>query len=123
MAERMNLYAVLDMVLEKIQNQPEKNLTQHSFFQIITDDSIRIAIFNRLEKDGFILEVNRNSPLSAFVISIEGRIFLHNGGYLGEHRRQLWLERWTITKSVATVAYSLAVLAVAIWAVAIEMRN
>lgn len=54
-------------------------------------------------------------------ITVDGRLFLAEGGFMGRHRKDLRNQWWTGVKLAGTVAYSVMVLAVAIWAVRVEI--
>jgi hypothetical protein len=57
-------------------------------------------------------------------ISTEGEMFLRKGGFVGQEQREEEDRLWQRVKTVGTVLYSVLVLAVAVWAVCVEMgRN
>jgi hypothetical protein len=111
---------LLDNMLKRIATSAEMEFTHHSFHDITKDYTVRVALLNYLFKKELVV-VTTDDITPRYAISVEGAMFYQNGGFIAEYRRLRRNDLLETMKLVATVAYSLAVLAVAIWAVWVEM--
>lgn len=68
---------------------------------------------------GFVVMVDQ-AGFHSYLLTPAGVIFHAQGGFAGEARALWWKRHWEVVKVIGTIAYSLAVLAVAIWAVCVE---
>lgn len=115
----MEYHRVLDTLLEGFWRNTG-GAHPYIFNQLVPDDWLRMAAVEYLRELGMVVDRTINQE-GRYTITFEGRLFMEEGGFVKELRRRRWNARWPVIRNVATVLYSLAVLAVAVWAVVVEL--
>jgi hypothetical protein len=117
----------LDFVLGRLSRQ--KSPTSLMEIQTLVGQQMHfgqlLRCIRHLQKLEYVIQENVQSRQGNeyYHITITGQLFYNKGGFAKQALREKWSNAWLITKTVATIAYSLAVLAVAIWAVYAEMAK
>ncbi len=109
---------LLDDVLTVFSTAPNE-VRKETDLRVTLDDpkgAMVKLIMNYLESRGFVV-VTIDGGFKSYLVTIEGAMFERRGGFAGEVKDLKQQRIWWWVKTVATVANSVAILAVAIWAV------
>lgn len=123
----MSKTSELDQVLKFFSDRPQNEYDTEGLLRetslAVTKPLIQHYV-QHLVSDGYVAEkvqmLSQITTRKYFFVTVRGVLFCGRGGYQGQQRREIVTQAWTISKTIATILYSLAVLAVAIWAVFVD---
>lgn len=110
-----------DQFLNRFAERNEEAFTHHALHDLSPAYAMRMKFLHYLEGRGFIAAVGQADITDQYTLTVEGGVFQANGGFAAEDRRIGWDMLWTKVKVGGTIAYSILVLAVAVWAVLAEI--